>query len=112
MNNERNYSGILTGITESIANLYCFNKMTQYNILNVKLSNLQPNKLKSRIRNGTKVALNLSSNMIGDFNDETNFPHKLLLTDCQVSKLLKAVAINSSANIKLSKIQLSKMRNQ
>ena len=59
MNNERNYSGILTGITESIANLYCFNKMTQYNSLNVKLSNLQPNKLKSGIRNGTKVALNL-----------------------------------------------------
>ena len=51
--------------------------MTQYNSLNVKLSNLQlNNKLKSAIKNETEVVLRLSSNMIGD--DETNFPHKLL----------------------------------
>ena len=45
--------------------------------------------------------------MIGD--DETDFPHKLLLTNRQVSNLLKAFANYSSANIKLSKTQLSKM---
>ena len=45
--------------------------MTQYNSLNIKLSNAQPNKLKSAIKNETKVVLRLSSNMIGD--DETNF---------------------------------------
>ena len=51
--------------------------MTQYNSLNVKLSNLQlNNKLKSAIKNETEVVLKLSSNMIGD--DEINFPHKLL----------------------------------
>ena len=61
--------------------------MTQYNALNVKLSNLQLNKLKSVIKNGTKVTLNLSSNLIRNSNDETNFPHKLLLTDTQVSKI-------------------------
>ena len=36
--------------------------MTQYNTLNVKLSNSQLNKLKSGIKNGTEVTLNLSSN--------------------------------------------------
>ena len=47
--------------------------MTQYKTLNVKLSNYQINELKSGIKNGTKVTLNLSSNLVGDFNDETNF---------------------------------------
>ena len=53
--------------------------MTQYNSLNVNLSNSQLNKFKSAIKNETEVVLRLSSNMIGD--NETNFPHKLLLTD-------------------------------
>ena len=47
--------------------------------------------------------------MIGNPNDETNFPHKLLLTYTQVSKICKAFANGSSANIKFSKTQLSKM---
>ena len=58
--------------------------MTQYNTLNVKLSNSQLNKLKSAIKNGTKVTLKILSNLIGNSNDETNFPYKLLLTDTQV----------------------------
>ena len=45
--------------------------------------------------------------MIGD--NEANFPHKLLLTNTQVSNLLKTFANNLSADIKLSKTQLSKM---
>ena len=77
--------------------------MTQYNSLNVKLSNSQLNKLKSAIKNETKVVLRLSSNMIGDFDDETNFPHKLLLTNRKVANLRKAFNNKSSANIKLSK---------
>ena len=64
--------------------------MTQYNSLNVKLSNSQLNKLKSAIKNETQVVLTLSSNMIG--NNETNFPHELLLTDRQVSSLCKSFA--------------------
>ena len=51
----------------------------------------------------------MSPNMIGDSNDETNFPHELLLTDRQVSSICKAFSNNSSANIKFSKTQLSKM---
>ena len=50
--------------------------MTKYNTLNVKVSNSKLNKLKSRIKNGTKVYWNLSSNLIGNSNDETNFPYK------------------------------------
>ena len=51
--------------------------MTQYNTLNVKLFNSQINRLKLAIKNDTEVTLNLSSNVIVGFNDETNFPHKL-----------------------------------
>ena len=58
--------------------------MTEYNTLNLKLSNSQLNKLKSRIKNGTEITLNLSSNLIGNSNDETNFPHKFILTNTQV----------------------------
>ena len=83
--------------------------MTQYNSLNVKLSNSELNKLKSAIKNETEVVLRLTANMIGDSNDETNFPRKLLLTDSQVSNIRKAFENNSSADIKLSKTQLSKM---
>ena len=49
--------------------------MTQYNSLNLKLSNSQLNKLKAAIKNETDVVLRLSSNMIGNSDDETNFPH-------------------------------------
>ena len=84
--------------------------MTQYNSLNVKLSNSQFNKLKSAIKNGTDVILRLSSNMIGNSDDETNFPHKLLLTNRQVANLRKAFANHASTDIKLSKAQLTKMQ--
>ena len=59
--------------------------MTQYNTLNAKLSNSQLYKLKSGIKKGTEVILKISSNVFGDSNDENNFPHKLLLTNTQVS---------------------------
>ena len=54
--------------------------MTQYNSLNVRLSNSQLNKLKSAIKNETDVVLRLSSNMIGNSDDNTNFPHELLFS--------------------------------
>ena len=73
--------------------------MTQYNRLNIKLSNLQLNKLKSVIRNETEVFLRLSSNMIGNSNDVTNFLHKLSLTNRKAAMLRKAFANYLSANI-------------
>ena len=53
--------------------------------------------------------MRLSSNMIGNSDDETNFTHTLLLTNRQVSNLRKFSANNSSTDIKLSKTQLSKI---
>ena len=47
--------------------------MTQYNSLNVKLSTLQLNKLKSWMKNGTQVTINLYSNAIASSNDELIF---------------------------------------
>ena len=83
--------------------------MTQYNSLNVKLSNSQLNKLKSSIKNETDVALRISSSLVGNSNGNTNFPHELLSTNRQVANIRKAFANHSSTNIKLSKTQLSKM---
>ena len=73
--------------------------MTQFNTLNVTLSNWQLNKSKSGKKNGIEVTLKLSSNSC----DKTNFSHKLLLTNTQVSRLRKAFANNSSANINYQK---------
>ena len=83
--------------------------MTQYNSLNVKLSNSQLSKLKSAIKKENDVVLRLSSNMVGNSNDNTNFPHELLLTNRQVENIPKAFANHLSTYIKLSKTQLSKM---
>ena len=47
--------------------------------------------------------------MIENSNNEINVPYKLFLTDSQVSKIHKAFANGSSANIKFSKTRLSKM---
>ena len=83
--------------------------MPKYNTLNVKLSNSHLNNLKFSVKNRTEVTLNLSSNLIRTSNDETNFPHKLLLTDTQVSKIRKSFANGSSDNMKFSKTELFKM---
>ena len=83
--------------------------MTQYNSLNISLSNSQLNKLKSAINNESEVVLRLSLNMIGDSNNETNFPHELLVTNRQVANLHKAFANHLPTDIKISKTQLSKM---
>ena len=83
--------------------------MTQYNSLNVKLSNAQLSKLKSSIKNETDAVLRISSNMVGNSNDNTNFPHELLLTNRQVAKIRKAFAKSRSTDIKLSETRLSKM---
>ena len=76
------------------------------NTLNIKLSNSQLIKLKSGVKNRIEVTLSLSSKLVGNSNDETNFPYKLMLTDAHISKIQKA----STVNINFSKIQLSKMQ--
>ena len=82
--------------------------MAHYISLNVKLSKSQLNELKSAIKkNETEVVLRVSLNILGHSVDETNFPHKLLLTNRQVAYYHKPFANNSSVRIKLSKTQLS-----
>ena len=83
--------------------------MTQYNILNAKLSNSQLNKLQSATQNASEVTSNFSSNLIGNSNDETNCPHKLLLTKTQILKIRKAFANGSSAIMTIKKTQMSRM---
>ena len=65
--------------------------MTEYNTLNKKFSNSQLNKLKSGVKIRTEVTLNLSTNLKGNSNDETIYPHKSLLTHKQVLKFLQMV---------------------
>ena len=47
--------------------------------------------------------------MVGNSNDNTNFPHELLLTNRQFENIRTAFANHLSTDIKLSKTQLSKM---
>ena len=82
--------------------------MTQYNTLNVKLSNLQLSKLKSGVTNGTEVTLKLLSKLLVILMMRI-LTHELFLTNRQVSRLRKAVANNSSGSIKLLKTQFHKI---
>ena len=83
--------------------------MTQYNTLNVKLFNSQLNKIFNK--NETEVTLNLSSNLIRNSNDETNFPRKLLLTNIQVSKICKASEMDYQLMENFQKLNCLKMYN-
>ena len=81
--------------------------MTQYNSLNVKLSNSQLNKQRSAIKAETEEVSRLSSNIIVDKGN--NFHHKLLLTNRQIANLRKVFANYLSTDTRLSKTPLSKM---
>ena len=83
--------------------------MTHHNRVNVELSNSHLNKLKFAIKNGNDLVIRICPNMIGDFNDQTNFPHELWLTDRQVSSIRKTFSNDSSVDIKFSKNELLKM---
>ena len=79
--------------------------MVEYNTVNAKLSNSQLNKLKSVAKNnqGTTVRMNariLSAN---------DLPHELLLTRRQTTKPRNAIENNISTDVKLSKVQISKI---
>ena len=72
------------------------------------MPNLQLNKLKSEIKNGTEVTLNILSNVVGNSNDENNFTNKFLLTNAKVSRLRETFENNSLGNIKLTETQCIK----
>ena len=84
-------------------------KTTQHNSLNVKLLQLNKSKWARKKKNEKEVVLRLSSNKEGNSDSETNFSHKLSLTNTQVANLHQAFANYLSTYTKLSKTQLSKM---
>ena len=79
--------------------------MVEYNKVNFRLSDLQLNKLKPVFKNQTRITLKTNINM---FNGN-NLPHELLLTTGQKTKLRNTFENNISADIKLSKAQISKI---
>ena len=79
--------------------------MVEYNTVNVKLSNLQLNKLKSAVKNELGTTLRTNARM---FNGN-NLPHELFLTQRQTTKLRNAIENNLQTDIKLSKAQISKI---
>ena len=76
--------------------------MVEYNTVNVKLSNLQLNKLKSAVKNKQGTALRINNRMLS----ANNLPHELLLTTRQITKVRNAIENNMSTDIKLSKAQI------
>ena len=79
--------------------------MVEYSELNCKLTNVQLNKLKKAVKSNEGAALRLS---IKNFNKD-EYPHELLLTTRQNTKLRNAINNNSATDIKLSKAQLKKI---
>ena len=79
--------------------------MTEYNTVNVKLSDSQLNKLKSASKDRQGTTLRMNTRMFSP----NNLPHELLLTTRQTTKLRKAIENNMSTDIKLSKAQISKI---
>ena len=79
--------------------------MVRYNKVNVKLSDSQLNKLKTAVKNQTRVTLRMSIKM---FNGN-NSPHELLLKIRQTTKLRSEFENNMSTDIKLSKARISKL---
>ena len=78
--------------------------MVEYSKVNVKLSDMELKKLKTAVKNKTSTALGMNLKM---FN-ENDLPHELLLTR-QKTKLRNSFTNNMSTDLKLSKVQISKI---
>ena len=79
--------------------------MVEYTKVNVKLTNLQLSKLKKAVKNNDGATLRIGKR---NFNKEV-FPHELLLTTRQNTKLRNAISYNKETALKLSKVQIKKM---
>ena len=79
--------------------------MAEYNTVKFKLSNLQLNKLKSAVKNKQGTTLKMNARM---FNGN-NLTHELFLTQRQRTKLRNNIENNMSTDIKLPKVQISKI---
>ena len=79
--------------------------MVEYTKINVKLTNLQLNKLKKAVKSNDGSTLRIG---IKNFNKE-DLPDELLLTTRQSTKLRNAINNNMATDIKLSKAQIKKL---
>ena len=79
--------------------------MVEYGKVNIKLSDKQLKKLKTVIKNKTETTLRMSLKML----DENDLRHELLLTTKQKTKLRNALNNNMLTDLKLSKVQISKI---
>ena len=79
--------------------------MVKCNTVNVKLSDSQLNKLKSAVKNRQGTTLRMNTRMFS----ANNLPHEWILTTRQTTKLRNAIENNMSTDIKLSKVQISKI---
>ena len=79
--------------------------MVEYNKINVKLTNIQLNKLKKAVKNNEGTTLRLGVKNV----NKNDLPHKLLLITRQNTKLRNAVNNNMATDIKLSKAQMKKI---
>ena len=79
--------------------------MVEYSKVNVKLTDAQLKKLKTAVKNNVGTTLIMNVKML----NENNLPHELLLVRRQKTKLRNAFNNNMSAEITLSKAQVSKI---
>ena len=80
--------------------------MVEYTKVNVRLSNTQLKKLKDAVKDNTGTTLRINFKMF----DGNDLPHELLVTTRQKTKLRNAFNNNNtSADLKLSEAQISKI---
>ena len=79
--------------------------MVEYNKVSIILTDSQLNKLKSTTKNQTEATFRMNIKM---FNGN-DLPHKLSLTTRQKTKLRNAFENNIPPDIKLSRVQISKI---
>ena len=79
--------------------------MVEYSKVNVKLTDTQLKKLKPAVKNKTGTTVRISLKM---FNGN-NLSHELLLTTRQKTKPRNAFNNNMSTDLKLSKVQITKI---
>ena len=79
--------------------------MVEYSKVNFKLSDTQLKELKTAVKDKTGTTLRISFKM---FN-RNDWPHELLLTTRQKTKVRNAFNNNMSTDLKLSKAQISKI---
>ena len=79
--------------------------MVEYSKVNVRLSDTQRKILKTAVKNEAGTTLRISLKMLNG----NGLPHELLLTTRQKTKLRNAFNNNMSADLKLSKPQISKI---